>query len=343
MLPFIEIPTLNLGPLPIQPFGVLVALGVLLGTSVSARYTKHYNGSEDDLRFLGMRVIVFGFIACHLLDVFFYTPGKVLEDPLVIFRVWEGIASYGGVVGATLAFSIYAKKYDLHYLRYGDSVVYGFVLGFTFGRMGCATAHDHLGQQTDFFLGVQLPELMRCPELKLPAGGPDFKAMAETAGCQNWRLPDGTAGVTAHDLGLYEVFICTTLFIILSLIVKFWKTRRPGTLLVVCAFIYPPVRFGLDFLRFPGPDPLYLGLTPAQHLCIWTVVGGFVVLRAMRKPYNKSLFFEGDEGKSKTYVPVKSAKSTGDSDKDSSSKEDSPDKPTPVKKTKAKVVRKKRK
>ncbi len=336
MLPFIEIPTLHVGPLPIQPFGLLVAAGVLLGTSVSARYTNHYKGSEDDLRFLGMRVIVFGFIACHLLDVFFYTPGKVLEDPLVIFRVWEGIASYGGVVGATLAFTYYAKKYDLHYLRYGDSVVYGLVLGFTFGRMGCATAHDHLGQQTDFPLAVQLPDLLRCPELTLPKGGPDYTAMAETAGCQNWRLPNGIAEVSAHDLGLYEVFICATLFLVLTLIVKFWKTRRPGTLLVVSAFVYPPIRFGLDFLRFPGPDPLYLGLTPAQHLCIWTVVGGFVVLRAMRKPYNKSLFFEGDEGKSKTFVAPPKPDESGKSKTSAGTK-------SKPKTTKAKVVRKKRK
>ncbi len=331
MLPFIEIPTLHLGPLPIQPFGMLVAAGVLLGTSVSARYTTHYGGSEDDLRYIGIRVIVFGFIACHLLDVFFYTPGKVLEDPLVIFRVWEGIASYGGVVGATLAFTYYAKKMNLHYLRYGDSVVYGFVLGFTFGRMGCATAHDHLGQITDFPLAVQLPQWMRCPQLKLPDGGFDYKAMAETAGCHNWQLPNGAREVIAHDLGLYEVLICSSIFIILTLIVKFWKTRRPGTLIVVTAFIYAPIRFRLDFLRFPESDPHYLGLTPAQHLCILTVIGGIVTLRAMRKDYNKDLFEPAKKSE------AKQAKSDENSDKN---KEKAKPK---AKVTKAKVVRKKRK
>src|SRR5690606_10214299 len=138
-MPFIELTTIHLGPLPIQPFGILVAIGVLIGTSMGARHARQHGCSEDALRFLGMRALVFGFVACHLLDVFVSPPGKVLDDPLVILRVWEGIASYGGILGATLAFNFYASRIGAHYLRYGDAVVYGFSFGFLFGRMGCAT------------------------------------------------------------------------------------------------------------------------------------------------------------------------------------------------------------
>jgi phosphatidylglycerol:prolipoprotein diacylglycerol transferase len=222
--------------------------------------------------------------------VFFYTPGKVLEDPWIIIKLTEGIASYGGILGATIAFLIYAKRMDLHYLRYGDAIIYAFTLGLLFGRMGCATAHDHLGRVTDFALAVTLPPLNRCPELVLPNGKPDVDAIANTLGCQNWRLPDGTANVTAHDLGLYEVFVLLVLFITLSLVVKFWKNRRPGTLIAIAAFYYAPIRFFFDFLRLPDSDPRYLGLTPAQHLCIWTIIGGIVTIRAMRKPHNQSVF-----------------------------------------------------
>ncbi len=335
MMPFIELTTIHLGPLPIQPFGLLVATGVLVGTSLGAKYARDHNYSEDALRFMGMRAIVFGFIFCHLLDVFFYTPGKVLKDPLVILRVWEGIASYGGILGATLAFTFYASRIHCHFLRYGDAVVYGFVPGFTFGRMGCATAHDHLGQQTDFFLGVHLPKLNRCPQLKLPDGSPDFKAMAETMGCANWKLPDGTAHVMAHDLGLYEVFICSFLFLILVLVARFWKTRRPGTIIVIAALYYAPIRFMLDFLRFPENDPHYLGLTPAQHLCIWTVIGGLVTLNAMRKPYNKNVI-ESDEERAAITLPEIKAKGATSKSSDETKASDKP-------KGQAKVVRKKRK
>ena len=100
-MPFIELPTLHLGPIPIQFFGILVAIGVLVGTSAAVRYATHYKLNEDNMRYVGMRVIIFGFIMCHLLDVFFYTPGKVLKDPWIILKLIEGIASYGGILGAS--------------------------------------------------------------------------------------------------------------------------------------------------------------------------------------------------------------------------------------------------
>lgn len=326
-MPFIELPTIHLGPLPIQFFGILVAIGVLLGTTVAVRYATHYKLNEDNMRYVGLCVVIFGFIMCHLLDVFFYTPGKVLEDPLIILKLIEGIASYGGILGATIAFTYYAKKLDLHYLRYGDSIVYGFTVGLFFGRLGCATAHDHLGVQTDFALGVHVPPVNRCPELKLPSGAPDYDKMADTLGCQNWRLPDGSSDVVAHDLGLYEVGLLFVLIIILSLVAKFWKTRRPGTLVAICAFYYAPIRFLFDFLRFPESDPRYLGLTPAQHLCIWTVVGGIITVNAMRKPHNKSLFEPEDEP---CKIPGAKAKKSEEQETKAKSK------------PKAKVVRKKK-
>lgn len=324
MFPFIELTTINLGPLPIQPFGLLVAAGVLVGTALGAKYARDHNQSEDALRFLGMRVIIFGFITCHLLDVFFYTPGKVLEDPLVILRVWEGIASYGGVLGATISFFYYASRINTHRLRYADAIVYGFVPGFTLGRMGCATAHDHLGKPTDFFLAVELPPLNRCPELSA-------QARSETMGCQNWTLPDGTANVMAHDLGLYEVFICGFLFLVLFLVARFWKTRPAGTMVAIAALYYAPIRFMLDFLRLPESDPLYLGLTPAQHLCIWTVIGGIFTIRAMRKPHNQNVV-ESDEARAAITLPELRPRSKATS-------AEAATKP----KGQAKIVRKKRK
>ncbi len=329
MLPFIELTTINLGPLPIQPFGVLVAAGVLIGTSIAAKYAVHYRGEEDVLRYVGIRVIVVGVIMAHLIDVLFYTPGKVLDDPLVLVRFWEGISSYGGMLGATLAFTYWAKKINANYLRYGDAVVFGFVPGFTLGRVGCATAHDHLGAQTDFFMGVQLPALNRCPELSA-------KAINETMGCQNWRLPDGTAHVVAHDLGLYEVFICSALFVILMLIRKFWTSRPAGTMIAVACLYYAPIRFFLDFLRFPKSDPLYLGLTPAQHMCILTVGAGLLTIRAMRRPENQSLF-ETEESRAALKLPPL----PGAAGKKTSASSSSASKPK--EKPKAKVTRKKRK
>ncbi|MCP4447907.1 MAG: hypothetical protein GY811_21605 [Myxococcales bacterium] len=310
---------------------MLVATGVLIGTSLGAKYAVQHRCDEDALRYLGMRVIIVGVMMAHLVDVFLYTPGKVMDDPLLILRFWEGISSYGGILGATLAFFIWAKRINANYLRYGDAVVYGFVPGFTFGRMGCATAHDHLGMQSDFFLAVKLPPLNRCPELKA-------SEMAQTRGCQNWKLPDDTYNVTAHDLGLYEVFICAALFAILYLIKRFWTSRRPGTMIAVTCLYYAPIRFMLDFLRFQESDPHYLGLTPAQIMCVLTVLAGILTIRAMRDPKNAALM-ETEEGRAALKLPpLPGSKSSSDAGGAGSSA-----KPNAKAKPKAKITSKKRK
>jgi len=40
MIPYIHIPEGHIGPLPIHPFGILVATGVLLGTSMTTRRAR---------------------------------------------------------------------------------------------------------------------------------------------------------------------------------------------------------------------------------------------------------------------------------------------------------------
>lgn len=257
MIPFIDIGSFDLGPLEIQPFGVLTALGVLFGTSVAARYANRYRYDEEDLRWLGVRLVVWGFIVCHLVDVFFYTPGRLKDDPWLVLRIWEGIASYGGILGGSIAFVVYTHLRKMDPLRYSDAIAYGFALGMAFGRAGCAVAHDHIGVRTDFFLAVDVPK--------------------------HFRMPDGGPSAPAHDLGLYEMFLWVFIFLVMTVLIKVWKGRRPGALVVVGGLLYAPVRFFFEYLRFPHTDPRYLGLTPAQHLAIATVIAlAFVIRRIVQ-------------------------------------------------------------
>ena len=243
MIPYIDIPTLHLvGPLSIQPFGVLVAAGVFFGTHMGRKYAERYRLDGEDLRWLGVRVVVWGFIVCHLVDVLLYTPERLKEDPLLLFKVWEGISSYGGIVGGAGAFIYFAKRRGLHPWRWVDAVVYGFVPGMVLGRAACAVAHDHIGFRSDFPLAVDFPA-DRFP------GGP------------------------AHDLGLYEMFVWLAIFLVFLGLSR-WEGRRPGTLLATWALLYAPPRFFLEFLRRPESDPRYAGLTPAQHLAIVTFAFG---------------------------------------------------------------------
>jgi phosphatidylglycerol:prolipoprotein diacylglycerol transferase len=220
-------------------FGVLVAIGVIVGDRVVVAAGARRGLDAQDVRFLNARIVIAGFIMAHLVSVIFYFPERIKEHPSVLLNVWSGLSSFGGFLGALLAFLYYTKKEKIDRLAYADSVALGLSVGWIFGRTGCFTAHDHPGRHTDFFLAV--------------------------------RFPDGPR----HDLGLEELLFTIVMTAILFAYAR--KPRQPGHVIGLAAVMYAPVRFGLDFLRATDvalPDQRYAGLTPAQWACLATLLLG---------------------------------------------------------------------
>lgn len=247
MIPYFEQPRLHLGPLTIHAFGALVATGVLLGTEVMKWRAKKLD--LDVLlavRFLTW-VLVGGFIGAHLVHCFVYFPEQTLRNPISIVKIWDGLSSFGGFLGAVVGATLFIKKGYLggQTWQYLDLVIYAFPVGWVFGRTGCFVAFDHPGSPTDFFLGMQ----------------------------------EGPGGRAIHNLGLYEAIY--TVFM-LALVV--WLGRKPrfaGFFVGVTCIIYAPVRFALDFWR--QVDVRYGGLTPGQYGSIALLLVGIYILSRQSK------------------------------------------------------------
>lgn len=258
-LPYITVPPIDIG-IELQPFGILVATGVLVGAWLLRRYGEKINLNDDHMRGLIMWVLVGGFIGAHVFDVLAYQWDRLLEDPLLLVKVWAGISSYGGFIGGFLGFFLYCRKYKLPLGAYADATGYGLLPGFTFGRLGCTLVHDHIGQATDFALGVNYPSKVA--------------------------VAHGMSGASRmHNLGMYEFMyllpVCAIIFFLAT------RPRRPhGMLAVTIGALYAPVRFFLDGLRLSQSDPRYAGLTFAQWMSIVvtavSVYGIFYVYRSTR-------------------------------------------------------------
>ena len=257
-IPFFHLDPIEIGPLPLQPFGILVATGVLLGAWLARRYGARIGLDDDELRGLSAWVLVGGFAGAHIFDVLAYQWDKIPSDPWLIIKVWAGISSYGGFLGGTIAYYIYCRRRGLALDAYGDAMIYGLMPAFSIGRIGCTIVHDHVGQATDFALGVDYP-----------------KAFAAQHGYSE--------ATRMHNLGLYEL-----MYLIPLCLVLFWVVRKPrprGLVIVLACTMYAPVRFFLDFLRFDESDPRYLALTFAQWMSILvTAAGGYGLLKVARKP-----------------------------------------------------------
>jgi phosphatidylglycerol---prolipoprotein diacylglyceryl transferase len=276
LFPYIHVPTL-FGI--IQPFGVLVASGVLLGTWMMRKYVERNRLDEETMRFLGIRILIIGFIACHLFNVFFYEwdrlwgigahaaaaskPGWIGFDWKMLLNPFDGISSWGGILGGTFAFLWYARKLGLDRLAWADALSWGAIGGWVPGRAACAVAHDHTSWPSDFFLAIKVPEVV-------PEGTPALVAKY--------------AGQSIHDLGLYETLILIPILGVMVLAERI-PNRKPGLLMGILAVIYSVPRFFLDFLRFESTDPRHGGLTFAQWCCIAGLIFGcYLLLRPRRAP-----------------------------------------------------------
>lgn len=249
MIPYFSGHLFDIGGVSIYMFGVLVAIGVILGDRVVVAEGKRHGLDPQDVRFLNARMVIGGFIVAHLVSVIFYFPERIKESPLVLLNVWSGLSSFGGFLGALLAFLYYTKKEKIPRLAYADAVAPGLAVGWIFGRTGCFTAHDHPGRHTSFFLSVAYP------------------------------------GGARHDLGLDELLFTLVMTAILFWYRR--KPRPPGHVIALLALMYAPVRFGLDFLRatdFGRPDQRYAGLTPAQWACLATFALAIKLMASRRQP-----------------------------------------------------------
>jgi phosphatidylglycerol:prolipoprotein diacylglycerol transferase len=241
VLPYIHLPEIDLWGLPIHWFGILVAIGVIIGISLARWRAPKHGIPRDSLESFINWMLLCGFVGAHVLDSLFYHPDEVLRRPWSLLFIWEGLSSFGGFVGALIGILLW-KKFrggGRPIFGYADLIVSVFPVAWIFGRMGCAVVHDHKGKL---------------------AAAPNLLTVA---------FPDGPH----YDLGLLEMFYAILISAVCALL---WRKPRPvGTYIAVVSILYAPVRFALDFLRVssgPTGDPRYLGFTPAQ----WAAVALFL-------------------------------------------------------------------
>jgi phosphatidylglycerol---prolipoprotein diacylglyceryl transferase len=268
-----NVPVVN-GPLQIHSFGLLVAIGLIAAlTAGSWRAEKKLGVSGEEFQNFGIFLIIFGWAFSHVFNVVFYEPHLLAEDPLVLFKVWGSISSYGGLLGGIIAVFIWKWTHkDMDLWMWADHAAWTLPVAWFFGRMGCASVHDH-------------------PGAIAPQGWP-----------LAFEWPDG---MLRHDLGFYEMWWWA--IIVAAVFILDRKPRPKGFFLGVVFMMYAPVRFMLDFMRvWPqtaagdidvngfvqffldllhvqpevlqyGGDARYLGLTPAQYVSMGIFTAGLII------------------------------------------------------------------
>jgi phosphatidylglycerol:prolipoprotein diacylglycerol transferase len=248
VLPYFELHEIPIGDgRSVAAFGVLVALGVACGILFAQRRARVLGISESGINVAMAWALVSGFAGSHLV-VLATEPDAFAHGAWSVLEFWSGMSSFGGFFGALVGLAIHFRRRGDWRVE-ADVLVQALVVGWVFGRLGCALVHDHVGTLSTFPLAV--------------------------------RFPDGPR----HDLGLYEL-LYTVLVLLPAIVILNRRPRPPGTTIWVIALLYAPARFLGDFLRhtdLPTPDARYLGLTPAQYACLALATIGIVLAKGHRR------------------------------------------------------------
>jgi phosphatidylglycerol:prolipoprotein diacylglycerol transferase len=242
LIPYFNQPSLSIGPVSIHAFGILVALGIFASLLLVYQRAQFLGLDSALSEGMVMWILTAGFIMAHIFDRIAYFPRETFNDPLSLLKIWAGISSFGGFIGAAIGalLFIWHSKMGAERWHYLDLIAYSFPIGWLFGRTGCFVAYDHPGTPTAFFLGQAYRD-----------------------------------GVVRHNLGLEEA-LYTLLIAALFFALGYKKTRPAGFFVGLLSVVYAPGRFFLDYLRIT--DARYFQHTPGQYGSILLLIFGLWVL-----------------------------------------------------------------
>lgn len=150
----------HLGPLTIHWYGVLVALGFLIGLWNASRRAAREGIAPEKILDLGPWLIIGTIIGARI----FYVAGhwedefsrKAFTEVFMVQR--GGLVFYGGLIGCILLTLIYILWKKLPVWKVADVLAPSAALGYFFGRFGCLMNGCCYGRPCNLPWAIRFPE-----------------------------------------------------------------------------------------------------------------------------------------------------------------------------------------
>ncbi|AHG19251.1 diacylglyceryl transferase [Chania multitudinisentens RB-25] len=261
----------SIGPISLHWYGLMYLVGFIFAMWLAARrankpgsgWTK--NEAENMLYagFLGV------FVGGRVGYVLFYNLPLFLDNPLYLFKVWDGGMSFhGGLIGVILVMLWFAHRTKRTFFQVSDFIAPLIPFGLGAGRLGNFINGELWGRVTTETPWAMLFPGSRSEDIAIAAVNPQLLPILNQYGV----LP-------RHPSQLYEMVLeGVVLFIILNLFIR--KPRPMGAVsglfligygvfrIIVEAFRQPDVQLGL----FDGV------ISMGQILSVPMVVAGIIMM-----------------------------------------------------------------
>lgn len=150
--PQIDPVAISIGPLAIHWYGIMYLIGFLSAYLLGCYRAKLSNGvwtkeQISDATFFGAMGVILGGRIGYIL---FYQFAHFIEEPLSLFRIWEGGMSFhGGLIGVIIAMILFARKYNKNFVDVMDFISPFIPIGLGTGRLGNFIGGELWGRPTD--------------------------------------------------------------------------------------------------------------------------------------------------------------------------------------------------
>jgi phosphatidylglycerol:prolipoprotein diacylglycerol transferase len=245
-----------IGPFAVRWYALAYIAGLFAGVWVARRYVQKPPALAtpqqiDDFFLWCMLGIILGGRIGYVL---FYKPLVYLNDPIAIFKTWEGGMSFhGGLLGVIAAIMLFARKYKIEQWYLSDAVGVVVPIGLGLGRLANFINGELWGRASD------VPWAMV--------------------------FPADDDAVPRHPSQLYQAFLeGLVLFAVMWFFARNENIRRrPGVLTGIFCVGYGIARIIGEFFRQPDAHIgfLAMGVTMGQVLSIPMVFfGAWCIWRA---------------------------------------------------------------
>ena len=250
---------LNLGIISIRWYSLAYIFGIIIGwwygkkiiiKRFQVNEDKSLSSKFDDI----ITYIIIGIIIGGRLGyIIFYNFDFYIQNPLNVFKIWEGGMSFhGALIGVIIATYFFSKKEKISTFLLLDVIACVAPIGIFLGRLANFINGELVGKTTDVPWGVIFPTKDMMPR---------------------------------HPSQLYEAFFeGLILFIIINLIL-FKRDYKIGTCSYMFLIFYGCFRIISEFFREPDIQVGYLFnyLSMGSILSIMMIILGFLIYNFVKK------------------------------------------------------------
>jgi len=245
---------LELGPITIHTYGLLLAAAFIAGIWITSRNAKKEGISSDSIWNLGL-VIIFAALVGSKLLLLISDYSYYIQNPREIFSLSTlrsmGVY-YGGLLLALGAATWYMLRNHLPAWTLADCAAPGIALGQAIGRLGCLSAGCCYGKPTHMPWGIRFTSQYAYDNVGVPLN------------------------ISLHPTQIYESVAALCLFAYLMW--RLPKRHIKGQILLEYLSLYAIIRFVIEFYRNDDRGFVLYGLlSTSQFISILTLLGAIAV------------------------------------------------------------------